>query len=84
MGVCVRTATHYTCYTVHTCEPANCHFDARPESTRKSESQLLHAVQYERIFWTWLSFTNDGEGMDNGQQAAFRMQPKLHLDVEVD
>ncbi|CDJ42615.1 hypothetical protein, conserved [Eimeria tenella] len=29
-------------------------------------------------------FTNDGEGLERERQAAFRLQPKIHFDVEVD
>lgn len=29
-------------------------------------------------------FTNDGESLESGRHAAFRLQPKLHFDVEVD
>ncbi|CDJ36056.1 uncharacterized protein EMH_0029350 [Eimeria mitis] len=29
-------------------------------------------------------FTNDSEGLESGRNAAFRLQPKLHFDIEVD
>lgn len=29
-------------------------------------------------------FTNDGEVLESGRHASFRLQPKLHFDVEVD